>query len=120
MEAQITARTRKLGYGYSCTPTGDDAYSIETPGRPDYVGTFRQIRAALSEDRTHRSLHSGGTYTNEQWFYRGRRITHYSLDGTTWYRVRRAGDLTLELEDMYIDPEDKRAGNPFLYIRTVD
>ena len=69
-------RTRKFGWGWSCTPTGRDAYEIQTPTHPDYTGTLRQIGEAKATDRTWQSMASGGTFTNQAWFYNGKRITH--------------------------------------------
>lgn len=69
-------RTRKWGWGWTNTPTGRDAYSIEIPSRPDYTGTMKQVLKAISEDRTYRSMKSGGTFTNTAWFYDGKRIVN--------------------------------------------
>lgn len=72
MNTTITLKTRTLGWGYSTQPTGRDAYSIETPARPDYTGTFRQVCEQRDNDRTFNSL--GGAYYNEAWFVGGKRI----------------------------------------------
>lgn len=74
-EIEITNinRKRKWGWGWSCTPTGEDAYSIETPSRPTVVGTLNQIQK--DNDVTYQSLKSGGTFTNSAWFWDGQRIT---------------------------------------------
>jgi len=67
-------RSRKWGWGWSITPTGEDAYAIETPGNPDYVGTLNQIARAKHEDRVFNNL--GGAFYNTAYFYSGRRVTH--------------------------------------------
>lgn len=77
-------RTRKWGWGWSCTPTGNDALSIERPGKPDYVGTFKQIREAQDTDRTYKSLRSGDTFTNSAIFYDGQVVEGIEgYDGST-------------------------------------
>jgi len=65
-------RRRKWGWGYTFTPTGRDAYEIETPGGPDHEGTLGQIKAAIAADRTWQAR--GGTFYNTAWFYDGERI----------------------------------------------
>jgi hypothetical protein len=69
-------RTRKWGWGWTNTPTGEDAYSIKVPSAPDYTGTLKQIFACIACDRTYASMKSGGTFTNTDWFYDGKRITN--------------------------------------------
>jgi hypothetical protein len=75
-------QTRKWGWGYSTTPTGDDAYSIETPDRPQYTGTLGQVRKSRREDRIFNNL--GGALYNEAWFYNGQRITGIEVAGETF------------------------------------
>ena len=111
----INPKTRRLGWGWSCTPTGRTAYEIETPTHPYYTGTYRQIMAAIAEDRTYQSMLSGGTYTNTAWFYLGRRITAiWGLYNTTndngeelpmseWKLGWIRGDLDSTYEDMLRD-----------------
>ena len=67
-------RRRLWGWAWSCQPTGKDAYSIEIPTRPDYVGTLGMIGKKVSQDRTYWSLKSGGTFTATAWFWNGKRI----------------------------------------------
>ena len=67
-------RTRKWGWGWSCTPTGEDAWSIERPAKPDCTGTLNQIQAYANGDRTWKSMQSGGTFTNTSYFYDGKPI----------------------------------------------
>ena len=62
-------RTRKWGWGWSCTPTGEDAWSISPPSKPDYTGTLNQISADRHGDRTWKSMQS--VFTNTSWFYDG-------------------------------------------------
>jgi len=66
-------RSRKFGWGYSFTPTGEDAYSIKTPAAPDHTGTLSQIADAIQHDRTWQA--KGGAFYNTAWFHDGRRIT---------------------------------------------
>lgn len=66
-------RTRKWGWGYSCTPTGHGT-EIEQPVKPDYVGTLNQVAKAQATDRTFKSLRSGGTFTSTATFYDGKVI----------------------------------------------
>lgn len=61
-----------FGWGYSFTPTGKDAYSIETPSAPDHTGSLEQIEKARAADRTWNS--KGGVFYNTAWFYGGRHI----------------------------------------------
>ena len=65
-------RNRKFGWGYSFTPTGEDAYSVEVPGRPDHEGTIKQIFTARDEDRTWQAYRNSNH--NTAWFYDGKRI----------------------------------------------
>jgi hypothetical protein len=67
-------RSRKFGWNWTCTPTGRDAYSIETPSHPSVTGTIKQIGQEIDNDRTFRSIKSGGTFYNTAWFYDGKRI----------------------------------------------
>ncbi len=97
MSTEITVKnyrsSRKFGFGYTFTPTGEDAYSIETSSAPDHTGTLGQIHAAKEADRT---FQSETAFRNTAWFYDGKRITH------TWQftRLHRAPDL-------YFDPENE-------------
>lgn len=75
MKAVITNRTRRLGWGYNCSPSqGERGYYFEPPEKPDFTGTIRQIRDAADADRTYQSIQSGGTFYSYAWFYKGRRI----------------------------------------------
>lgn len=74
VELTVDRNSKKFGWGWSCTPTGEDAYSIEYPGAPDYEGTIEQVKKARSDDRAFHSL--GGAFYNTAWFYDGNRITH--------------------------------------------
>ena len=67
-------RSRKFGWGWSTTPTGEDAYSIEAPTVPDYEGTLKQLDEAINNDRAFQNL--GGAFFNTAWFYGGQRISH--------------------------------------------
>lgn len=67
-------RSKKFGWGWSCTPTGDGPYSIETPTHPDVTGTIAQIQEHIRDDRAFNSL--GGVFYNTAFFYDGQRITH--------------------------------------------
>ena len=77
MESQVVVtnpfRSRKFGFGYTCTPTGNGT-EIETPSKPDYTGTLKQVQEAVDADRLLASFRSGGTFYNTAWFYDGRRI----------------------------------------------
>lgn len=126
----ITLKTRGLGWGYSTTPTGEDAYSIEHPAAPDYTGTYRQIMDWRKNNPVLRSLLSGGTFTNTAWFYLGRRITHVwgwhetgetrtiqSPDGTSWEEPElREGWIRGDLNLFWIDENELRDG---LRIKTM-
>lgn len=67
-------KRRKFGWGWSTIPTGEDAYSIEVPEAPDYVGTLNQLDEARANDKAFHSL--GGVFYNTAWFWNGKRITH--------------------------------------------
>ena len=66
-------RNRNFGWGYSFTPTGENAYSIEVPAEPDHEGTVKQIFKAQRENRTWQ-VHSRSAFYNTAWFYGGKRI----------------------------------------------
>jgi len=76
MHQEITVKNYRcsceFGWGYTFTPTGEDAYSIEIPTRPDHVGTLRQIQDAVANDKTWQS--KDGAFYNTAWFYDGKRI----------------------------------------------
>lgn len=80
---------RKFGWGWSCQPTGRDAYSIETPDCPDITGTINQCMKYANENRTFKSIKSGGTFYNTAWFYDGKLIV------ATW-----AGGLLKYADDL--------------------
>lgn len=84
-------RSRKFGWSWACSPTGRDAYSIETPTRPQVTGTIKMIQAEIAGDPTFRSIKSGGAFYNTAWFYDGKRIT------ATWSfgLIKQADDLPL-------------------------
>lgn len=69
-------RTRKWGWGWTNTPTGRDAWSVETPSAPHHTGTLAQVQAAIAGDRTYASMRSGGTIVSTAWFYDGKRIVN--------------------------------------------
>lgn len=73
-EITVDLQDGKFGWGWSCTPTGEDAYSIEVPKGPDHVGTVASVRRKAQNDRAFNSL--GGAFYNTAWFYDGKRITH--------------------------------------------
>ena len=79
-------RRRGWGWGYSFTPTGADAYSIETPAYPDHVGTLKQLERARETDQTWQA-HRQSAYYNTAWFYRGRRIV--ATWGWRWLAAQR-------------------------------
>ena len=66
--------TRKWGWGWSCTPTGEDAWTIKEPTRPNYTGTLNQIGNDRGADRNWKSMQSGGTFTNSLFFYDGKPV----------------------------------------------
>lgn len=63
---------KRFGWGWSCTPTGEDAYSIRVTLAPDYEGTINQIQGDIQADKAFNNL--GGAFYNTAWFYKGRRI----------------------------------------------
>lgn len=69
-------RSRKFGWGYSFTPSGRSATSIETPSTPQYMGTLGKIQDSIEGDRTFQVHSHGGAFYTTAWFYDGRRITH--------------------------------------------
>lgn len=91
-EITITNINRKRKWGWSATPTGEDA-SIETPARPDYEGTFNQIGKAKGADRTYSLLKSSGTLS-ARWFWDGKLIH------STW------GFGVIRDEEYHYDDED--------------
>lgn len=73
-ELVVSLEDKRFGWGWSTTPTGKDAYSIELPSAPDHTGTVKQVREASQADTGFQNL--GGAFYNTAWFYGGRRITH--------------------------------------------
>jgi hypothetical protein len=71
---QNPTRSRRWGFGYCTSPTGDGPYSIEVPNRPEHTGTIRQVREAIASDRTYRSFVSGGVFFTRQWFFDGQPV----------------------------------------------
>lgn len=69
-------RIRKWGWEYSTAPTGRDAYSIALPTKPYYTGTLKQVQQSIANDKTFKSVKSGGTFYNAAWFYNGKRIVN--------------------------------------------
>lgn len=65
----LTRRTKNFGWGYSTTPSGEDAYSIEPPSAPMYTGTPNQVLENRKNDRTFNSL--GGAFYAERYFLGG-------------------------------------------------
>ncbi len=102
MPKEITVKNfrknRKFGWGWSTTPTGEDAYSIETPDAPDYEGTLNQLQEARRNDRAFNNL--GGAFFNTAWFYRGKRITHTRVFGPMGPTYTEYGE---EIEDVEYD-----------------
>jgi len=72
-------KSRRFGWGYSTTPTGEGPYSIEVPTKPMHTGTVGGVCDAIQNDRTFNSL--GGTFRNTAWFWNGQRITHTLVYG---------------------------------------
>ena len=110
-EHTITRKTRNLGWGWTTQPTGRNAYEIETPTRPDYTGTIRQIREQIADDRSYNNL--GGAFSNTAWFVAGKHIVSAwmvynttDLDGGDpnakweWGWIRFTTDL---MEDFYLE-----------------
>jgi len=67
---------RKWGFGYSTVPTGEDAYSIQRPGEPDYEGTIKQVLHDRANDRAYRAYGAPNTsnYKSTAWFWDGHPI----------------------------------------------
>jgi len=82
---EVTRRSSEFGWGYSTNPTGEDAYSIESPISPNYTGTVNQVYRAKSEDPIYNNL--GGAFSNSCWFYDGKRIYSVSETGNNWERM---------------------------------
>lgn len=77
MQTKINLRTRLLGADY-CTSVANDEnghWYIKKSEQPYYVGTVHQVCKCLANDRTLKSIYSGGTYYTVTWFYKGKRIT---------------------------------------------
>ena len=100
-------RSRSFGWGYSFTPTGEDAYSIKYPSAPDHAGTIAQITDAIDDDATFQAR--GGAFYNSAWFYKGQRITY------TWaYTIlKRADDLPYDPQTSYRAWSDRDAQHHF-------
>ena len=107
--AEITVtnwrRSRAFGFGWSSIPTGHGT-EIETPKRPDYTGTVRQVQEAIREDRALAATVSGGAYHSRVWFYKGRRIVATLWGGTwrddfalLWLEGDNDPDVTIKVED---------------------
>lgn len=61
-------RSRKFGVAWSYC---DGCSGRDIPTRPEYTGTWRQVREWLANDRTYQAALSGGTYLHEVFFYDG-------------------------------------------------
>jgi hypothetical protein len=70
--------SRKFGYGWGTTPTGRDAFSIQSPAKPDYTGTVKGILEERGDDRSYRAYGSSRAtnYSSHQWFYDGKPIVN--------------------------------------------
>lgn len=77
-------KSRKWGWGYETEPTGEDAYSIKAPSRPDYRGTPKSLLRAQGNDRTYQSFIGGGTYVNAAWFYEGKMVEAIRVGNRWW------------------------------------
>ena len=97
-------RSRSFGWAWSCTPTGEDAYSIEIPSRPDYTGTYGQVVDAMLADRTFASIKGGGGFYATAWFYKGGRIVATQIARDDWWQGfipetdARDPDITIRVE----------------------
>jgi len=91
-KSKIIGNRSLLGWGYSNTPTGTDAWSIKLPTYPYHTGTIRQVLAAITGDRTYQSERNSAL-TAELWFIRirgqWRPITN---DGFYWLHAIQAGE----------------------------
>ena len=89
---RVTRRSRKFGWAVNASPTqkvganGESYLKVETPDKPDFVGTVKQVFANMHDDSFMKSLKGGGTYYALAFFINGYRIDtnsqewEYSLD----------------------------------------
>ena len=69
MNKNISNKTRRLGWGYTCWTKPGDA-----PTKPDHTGTVTQILDAINHDRDFQIMRSDGTYLATSWFFSGHPI----------------------------------------------
>lgn len=94
---EITRRTRKVGWGYTCwTKPGD------MPSKPDVTGTVKQCFDYICDCRDYQSMKSGGTYLAEQWFYNGKPVEF-------------APDKTIDLNELFFGLIDSYFGGEYLW-----
>lgn len=64
VEREIPDGSTHIGYGWSTEPTGEDAWSIRLPTRPDVVGTMEDC----AEEAVHARHICGDAFWNHRWF----------------------------------------------------
>ena len=84
---RITKRS-KIGWNYNCDASHYDTIGIPYPDKPYYIGTINQVLKSIREDRTYKSIRSGGTYYSECFFAK--------LRGN-WVKIR-FGDIDYDLD----------------------
>lgn len=74
----ITRRSRNIGWDFSTnvTDNGNGGWRIESPTKPYYIGTVKQVLDSINKDRTYASVKSGGTYYSTAWFVKVNKKWH--------------------------------------------
>jgi hypothetical protein len=78
-QTTITRRTT-FGYDYNCFIQNNERgqWYIPIPGKPHYVGTFKQVCKQIDDDTNLASFKSSGTFYSDAWFVKIK---------AKWYRI---------------------------------
>lgn len=99
---KITRRT-KLGFAYETAvmqSKGMGLPEIESPEQPEKIGTVRQLRDAIRNDRTFQAVATGGTYFKQCWFVKS--------DDGVWVKISPDQEVhPLDLLDKLYHPSKK-------------
>ena len=95
---KVISNRSKLGWDYSTSPTGEDAWSISLPTKPVHIGTYAQVLDAIDHDNSW-ALDRQSAYYTTTWFarYRGRWVRILAPD-YLWDEVYNGKSISLIME----------------------
>jgi len=64
VEREIPNGSKRIGWGWGTEPTGEDAWSIKLPTRPDVIGTMKDC----AEEAEHARRVCGDAFWSGRWF----------------------------------------------------